>query len=287
MTSTIFSVAFPSIEAAVSHLGERVLGAAIVIETAPVTYETESDPGILRAQRDGWQDTAVSRGNRLDEATATIERLKGKLEVTGEVMQDNLNLKEELRQMTDAWREAMSACHDAENDAANLDEETKRLHALWHEAQHALDLLRDHHKEVQGEVNNYEECIKRHAEAMSRSRSALAECQSGNRTLATERDAFKTVAMEMTRKLDTARAEADRYENLWIEVCGQARAAAAQEHPTAGGVPQYRMLEVGEQLMPTDEVDISGQWQTFGMMGIIRHLKEGVTPVGYYRRKVS
>ena len=108
----------------------------------------------------------------LDDKNTTIARLKDKLAVTAEVMQENIDLKAEA----------------------------ERLHTLWHEAQHALDLLRDHHKAAQEEINVYEACVKRNAEAMRRSRIAWAERQEDNRTLAAERDDYK---------------------NLWIEACDQ------------------------------------------------------------------
>jgi len=67
-TTTPFSITYPTLEAAVSHLGEKVFGASIVIQpTAPtITYETESDPDILRAQRDGWEETAMQAQRNTD-----------------------------------------------------------------------------------------------------------------------------------------------------------------------------------------------------------------------------
>ena len=98
----------------------------------------------------------------------------------------------------------------------DLKVEAERLHTLWHEAQHALDLLRDHHKAAQEEINVYEACVKRNAEAMRRSRMTLAACRVGNAQLAEQRDAL-LVADE------THKADAERYKNQWIELCDYLR----------------------------------------------------------------
>lgn len=73
-----YFITFPTLEAAICMLCEKVLGARLAIKAPPaepasITYETESDPEILRAQRDGWQEIAEVRGMRLDEASQGLE----------------------------------------------------------------------------------------------------------------------------------------------------------------------------------------------------------------------
>ena len=148
------SITSHSLEAAVSALCQKVFGAPLVIEPAPapaptpVTYETESDPDILRAQRDGWEETAAQHCGNTEYYRGLVTAIGKALGTAayqcddGSTATDVLCAKvPELVAAVIADKEAMIQRLKVKLEA--LEGETKRLHTKWHAAEELSTELKD------------------------------------------------------------------------------------------------------------------------------------------------
>jgi DNA repair exonuclease SbcCD ATPase subunit len=198
-------IKFRTLEDAVANLYWRdkvnlIIQTTTPAEPAPVpdTYETESDPDTLRAQRDVWQEQAEATGIRLDATTRDLARWETSCRAKVEEID---NLREEIDNL---WA-----------DNAHL---TEWLHAHWHEAAAEVTELREEVKRLTEQRDDAQQETEKRIRQTKMVRvgelhfqNRWEEADTNLRKVVEERDALATKVTNLrdevkrlTEQLDTA-----------------------------------------------------------------------------------
>lgn len=185
-------------------------------------------------------------GAVIEDKNATIARLKDKLAVTAEVMQDNIDIKAEAKRLHAEWQ-------GASEDATMWRDEAVRLADM-------LDKCESGNRTLSAASDKKDKHLFAYGEFTRNVAAALG--------MGTHDISFK----EVVQRIKEQKEDKSRYEGFWIIACETIRKLTAKinelntqlakhteaKDPAPAEQPNYRRLEEGELIRITDE------WQTEG-----------------------